>query len=91
MNTFLFITIAITALTIFVCIYSYSLQFFSETKKGQEWRKRIQQDAYVGLAIIFLTMGSCFLWVIFFILRFFPSYFLCLRICAIFPLSNVVV
>ena len=41
-------------------------QFFSETKKGQEWRKRIQQDAYVGLAIIFLTMGSCFLWVIFF-------------------------
>jgi len=33
MNTFLFITIAITALTIFVCIYSYSLQFFTETKK----------------------------------------------------------
>ena len=57
MNIFLFITIAVTALTIFVCIYSYSLQFFSETKKGREWRKRIQQDAYVGLAIIFLTMG----------------------------------
>ena len=45
MDIFFFITIAITALTIFVYIYSYSLQFFSETKKGQEWRKRIQQDA----------------------------------------------
>mgnify|MGYP001159961689 FL=1 len=71
MDIFFFITIAITALTIFVCIYSYSLQFFIETKKGQEWRKRIQQDAYVGLAIIFLTMGSCFLWVIFFYFKIF--------------------
>jgi hypothetical protein len=71
MDMFFFANIAITALTIFVCIYSYSLQFFSETKKGREWRNRIQQDAYVGLAIIFLTMGSCFLWVIFFYFKIF--------------------
>ena len=71
MNTFLFITIAITALTIFVCIYSYSLQFFSLSKKGKEWRERIKQDTLVGLAIIFLTLISCFLWVIFIYFRIF--------------------
>ena len=66
MNIFLFSTIAITALTIFVLVYSYSLQFFSLSKKGKEWRERIQQDALVGLAIIFLTLITCFLFVLFF-------------------------
>ena len=71
MHIFLFVTIAITALTIFVLVYSYSLQFFSLSKKGKEWRERIQQDALVGLAIIFLTLISCFLWVIFIYFRIF--------------------
>ncbi len=71
MNIFLFTTIAVTALTIFVLIYSYSLQFFSLSKKGKEWRERIKQDALVGLAIIFLTLISCFLWVIFIYFRIF--------------------
>ena len=71
MNIFLFVTIAITALTIFVLIYSYSLQFFSLSKKGKEWRERIQQDALVGLAIIFLTLISCFLWALYFYCRIF--------------------
>jgi len=71
MNIFLFVTIAITALTIFVLIYSYSLQFFSLSKKGKEWRERIQQDVLVGLAIIFLTLITCFLWVLFFYFRIF--------------------
>ena len=71
MNIFLFTTIAVTALTIFVLIYSYSLKFFSFSKKGKEWRERIKQDALVGLAIIFLTLISCFLWVIFIYFRIF--------------------
>ena len=71
MNIFLFVTISVTALTIFVLIYSYSLQFFSLSKKGKEWRDRIQQDALVGLAIIFLTLITCFLWVLFFYFRIF--------------------
>ena len=71
MNIFLFTTITITALTIFVLIYSYSLQFFSLSKKGKEWRERIKQDTLVGLAIIFLTLISCFLWVIFIYFRIF--------------------
>ena len=71
MNIFLFVTISVTALTIFILIYSYSLQFFSLSKKGKEWRDRIQQDALVGLAIIFLTLITCFLWVLFFYFRIF--------------------
>tara|TARA_B100001250_G_C19776342_1_gene779723 strand:+ start:487 stop:705 length:219 start_codon:yes stop_codon:yes gene_type:complete len=71
MNVFLFVNIAITGITIFVLIYSYSLQFFSLSQKGKEWRERIQQDALVGLAIIFLTLISCFLWVLFFYFRIF--------------------
>ncbi len=68
MNIFLFVTIVVTILTTFVIIYSYTLQFFSLTKKGREWRERIQQDALVGLAMIFLTMLSGFLWTIYFYL-----------------------
>ena len=71
MNIFLFTTISVTALTIFVLIYSYSLQFFSLSKKGKEWRERIKQDTLVGVAIIFLTLISCFLWVIFIYFRIF--------------------
>ncbi len=68
MNIFLFVTIVVTILTTFVIIYSYTLQFFSLSKKGKEWRERIQQDALVGLAMIFLTMLSGFLWTIYFYL-----------------------
>jgi len=67
-NIFLFLTIVVTILTIFVVIYSYTLQFFSLSKKGREWRERIQQDALVGLAMIFLSMLSGFLWTIYFYL-----------------------
>jgi len=67
-NIFLFVTIVVTILTTFVIIYSYTLQFFSLSKKGREWRERIQQDALVGLAMIFLTMLSGFLWTIYFYL-----------------------
>jgi len=67
-NIFLFVTIVVTLLTTFVIIYSYTLQFFSLSKKGREWRERIQQDALVGLAMIFLTMLSGFLWTIYFYL-----------------------
>ena len=71
MKIFLFVTIVVTILTAFVVIYSYTLQFFSLSKKGREWREKIQQDALVGLAMIFLTMLSGFLWTIYFYLTLF--------------------
>tara|TARA_Y200000002_G_C22659825_1_gene655228 strand:+ start:693 stop:893 length:201 start_codon:yes stop_codon:yes gene_type:complete len=61
MNNFLFINIIITALNIFIIIYAYSLKFFPI-----KWRRKVNQDTLVGLAIIFSTMLTMFVWVIYF-------------------------
>ena len=61
METFLFVNIIITALNVFILVYAYSLNFFPI-----KWRKKINQDTLVGLAIIFITMLNMFAWVIYF-------------------------
>ena len=61
MEKFLFFNIIITTLNIFLIVYAYSLNFF--TKK---WRKKVKQDSLVGLALIFLTMFTGFIWVFYF-------------------------
>lgn len=61
METFLFVNIIITALNVFILVYAYSLNFFQI-----KWRKKINQDTLVGLAIIFITMLNMFAWVIYF-------------------------
>ena len=61
MNSLLFISIIFTALNIFLIVYAYSLNFFP-----QKWRKKVNQDTLVGLALIFLTMATGFLWVFYF-------------------------
>ena len=60
MKVFLLLNSAVTALNIFVIVYAYSLSFFPV-----KWRKKIKQDTLVGLVLIFLTMCTCFLWVIY--------------------------
>jgi len=66
MNIFLFINIIISALNIFVLIYAYSLKFFPS-----KWRKKVAQDTIVGLAIIFITMLSMFVWIGYFYIKIF--------------------
>tara|TARA_Y100000590_G_scaffold373686_1_gene437628 strand:+ start:497 stop:697 length:201 start_codon:yes stop_codon:yes gene_type:complete len=61
MNNFLFINIVFSALNIFLIVYAYSLSFFPK-----KWRKKVKQDTLVGLALIFLTMTTGFLWVFYF-------------------------
>jgi hypothetical protein len=60
MEKFLFFNIVITMLNIFLIIYTYSLNFFPK-----KWRNKVNQDTLVGLALIFLTMFTCFLWTIY--------------------------
>ena len=48
MEKFLFFCVSISALSIFIIIYSYSLKFFPI-----KWRKKVNQDTIVGLAIYF--------------------------------------
>ena len=56
MEKFLFFNIVITMLNIFLIVYAYSLNFFPK-----KWRKKVNQDTLVGLALIFLTMFTCFI------------------------------
>jgi hypothetical protein len=65
-DEFLFINIIITALSLFVIIYAYSLNFFPK-----KWRKKVNQDTLVGLTLIFLPMLTGFLWVFYFYFRIF--------------------
>ena len=61
MEKLLFINIIFSTLNIFLLVYAYSLNFFSKS-----WRKKVNQDTLVGLALIFLTMATGFLWVFYF-------------------------
>jgi len=63
---FLFINIIISALNFFIIVYDYSLNFFPK-----KWRKKVNQDTLVGLALIFSTMLTMFAWIIFFYYKIF--------------------
>ena len=65
MDQLLFLSIVISALNVFIIIYAYSLNFFPK-----KWRKKVDQDTLVGLALIFVTMITMFLWIIYFFLKF---------------------
>jgi len=60
MDKFLFFSIIVTALNIFIIVYAYSLNFFPK-----KWRKKVNQDTLVGLALIFITMLTMFCWIIY--------------------------
>ena len=66
MDQFLFINIIITGLNLFIIVYSYSLSFFPV-----KWRKKVNQDTLVGLALIFFTMITMFAWIIYFYFKIF--------------------
>ena len=66
MKTFLFINIIFTGLTLFIFAYAYSLKFFP-----MKWRKKINQDTMVGLVIIFLSLITMFVWIIYFYFQIF--------------------
>jgi uncharacterized membrane protein len=69
MDQFLFINIIITGLNFFIIVYSYSLSFFPV-----KWRKKVNQDTLVGLALIFFTMITMFAWIIYFYFKIFRPF-----------------
>jgi hypothetical protein len=66
MTKLLFLSIVFSALNIFIIVYAYSLNFFPK-----KWRKKVDQDSLVGLALIFVTMTTMFLWVFYFYFKIF--------------------
>ena len=63
MEKFLFFSIIVSALNVFIIVYAYSLNFFPK-----KWRKKVDQDTLVGFALIFSTMLTMFSWIIYFYL-----------------------
>tara|TARA_B100001029_G_C15000587_1_gene417820 strand:+ start:909 stop:1118 length:210 start_codon:yes stop_codon:yes gene_type:complete len=61
MEKFLFFSIIVSALNVFIIVYAYSLNFFPK-----KWRKKVDQDSLVGFALIFFTMLTMFSWIIYF-------------------------
>tara|TARA_B100001029_G_scaffold160215_1_gene148070 strand:+ start:339 stop:545 length:207 start_codon:yes stop_codon:yes gene_type:complete len=68
MDNFLFFNVIVSALNVFIIVYSYSLNFFPK-----KWRKKVNQDTLVGLALIFITMLTMFSWIIYFYLKIFNT------------------
>ena len=66
MEKFLFFNIVVSSLNIFNIVYAYSLNFFPK-----KWRKKVNQDTLVGLALIFFTMLTMFAWIIYFYIKLF--------------------
>ncbi len=64
MEKFLFFNIIFSSINIFIIVYAYSLNFFPK-----KWRKKVNQDTLVGLALIFVTMITMFAWIIYFYFR----------------------
>ena len=66
MDKFLLFSISLLAFNIFIIVYAYSLDFFPK-----KWRKKVNQDTLVGLALIFVTMTTMFAWIIYFYFKIF--------------------
>ncbi|MDC0915052.1 hypothetical protein OAQ31_00610 [Candidatus Pelagibacter sp.] len=66
MDKLLFLSIVFSAFNVFIIVYAYSLNFFPK-----KWRKKVDQDSLVGLALIFVTMTTMFLWVFYFYFKLF--------------------
>tara|TARA_B100001564_G_scaffold189597_1_gene159145 strand:+ start:1009 stop:1206 length:198 start_codon:yes stop_codon:yes gene_type:complete len=62
----LFFCISVSAFNIFIIVYAYSLNFFPK-----KWRRKVNQDTLVGLALIFVTMATMFSWIIYFYFKIF--------------------
>tara|TARA_X000001036_G_C20464080_1_gene718707 strand:- start:498 stop:740 length:243 start_codon:yes stop_codon:yes gene_type:complete len=69
MDKFLFFNIIVSALNVFIIVYAYSLNFFPT-----KWRKKVNQDTLVGLALIFFTMLTMFSWIIYFYFKIFKPF-----------------
>ncbi|MAJ23587.1 MAG: hypothetical protein CMI75_07390 [Candidatus Pelagibacter sp.] len=66
MDKLFFLSIIFSAFNVFIIVYAYSLNFFPK-----KWRKKVDQDTLVGLALIFVTMSTMFLWIVYFFFKIF--------------------
>ena len=72
MNQLLFLCIIATAFDFFLIIYSFTIPLYPKN-----WRKKVNKkynnETATGITIIFVTMATCFLWIIYFYFLIFHS------------------
>ena len=72
MDQLLFLCIIATAFDFFLIIYSFTIPLYPK-----KWRKKVNKkynnETATGITIIFVTMATCFLWIIYFYFLIFHS------------------
>ena len=69
MEKFLYFNIIVSAFNVFIIVYAYSLNFFPK-----KWRKKVNQDTIVGMALIFCTMLTMFSWIVYYYFKIFEPF-----------------
>ena len=69
MEEFLFFNIIVSTFNVFIIVYAYSLNFFPK-----KWRKKVNQDTIVGMALIFSTMLTMFSWIVYYYFKIFEPF-----------------
>ena len=65
MDQLLFLCIVITALDFFLIIYALTIPLYPKSWRN-EVNKKYKNETATGITIIFVTMATCFLWIIYF-------------------------
>ena len=65
MDQLLFLCIVITALDFFLIIYALTIPLYPKIWRNKV-NKKYKNETATGITIIFVTMTTCFLWIIYF-------------------------
>ena len=65
MDQLLFLCIVITALDFFLIIYALTIPLYPKSWRNKV-NKKYKYETATGITIIFVTMATCFLWIIYF-------------------------
>ncbi len=70
MKSFLFICVILSFLDFFLIIYALTIPLYPKS-----WRKKVNKkyknETATGITIIFVTMTTCFAWIIYFYFKIF--------------------
>ena len=70
MNQLLFFCIILTSFDLFLIVYALTIPLYP-----QKWRdkvnKKYQNETATGITIIFVTLATCFSWIIYFYFKIF--------------------
>ena len=72
MDQLLFLCIIATAFDFFLIIYSFTIPLYPKNWRNKV-NKKYNNETATGITIIFVTMATCFFWIIYFYFLIFHS------------------